>query len=149
MSNLEVVVEEDAPPTLVIERRESPVVVISRVGLQGATGQIGPPGPQGEQGPPGPPGPEGPPGPQGEPGPVGPSGPQGEPGLSGLPGGRRWHGQGAPAVIVGAEPGDEYVDILTISRPANSRTSKIAKFRHQCTSRSKYHSMRPARYGHR
>jgi hypothetical protein len=51
---------------------------------------LGPVGPAGEYGPPGPPGPPGP-----------------------ATGGKRWYGEGPPGVIVGAEPRDEYVDILT------------------------------------
>ena len=59
------------------------------------------PGRQGEPGPPGPAGPVGPVGPMGPEGPRS-SGPQ------------YWHGQGAPPeVIIGARPGDCYVDVLT------------------------------------
>lgn len=59
------------------------------------------PGRQGEPGPPGPAGPVGPAGPMGPEGPRS-SGPQ------------YWHGQGAPPeVIIGARPGDCYVDVLT------------------------------------
>lgn len=48
---------------------------------------------------PGPPGQPGPPG-----GPPGPVGPAGQP---------RWSGQGPPSVIVGAAPGDDYLDETT------------------------------------
>lgn len=49
---------------------------------------------------------------KGQAGPQGPVGPQGP---SGPPGGaqRRWYGEGPPTVVVGAAPGDEYMDTLT------------------------------------
>src|SRR5688500_16142677 len=54
------------------------------------------------QGPPGPPGPVGPPGPKGD---------TGSPGAAGAAGARRWYGDGPPPqYIVGASPGDEYLD---------------------------------------
>lgn len=40
-------------------------------------------------------------------------GPQGNPGPQGDPGQPRWSGQGVPGTIVGAEPGDVYLDIVT------------------------------------
>jgi hypothetical protein len=43
-----------------------------------------------------------------EQGPAGPAGPQGEPGVQ-----KRWYGEGPPGVIIGASPGNEYVDTLT------------------------------------
>lgn len=59
------------------------------------------PGRKGDPGPPGPPGPVGPVGP------VGPEGPRSS-------GPQYWHGQGAPPeVIIGARPGDCYIDVLT------------------------------------
>jgi hypothetical protein len=77
------------------------------------------PGPMGLQGPAGRPGDPGPAGKDGQPGPVGPAGPVGPQGLigprgsSGEPGGTRYFGDGPPGLIVGAHPGDEYVDRLT------------------------------------
>jgi hypothetical protein len=45
------------------------------------------------------------------------AGPQGPPGRDGTPGGaiigRRWYGEGAPELIIGAAPGDEYLDLVT------------------------------------
>lgn len=58
----------------------------------------------------GPVGPRGPPGPQGEPGTGTTPGPPGPPGKDGQ---IRFTGHGPPGVIVGAEPGDTYMDLLT------------------------------------
>lgn len=70
--------------------------------------------PTGRTGPPGPPGPEGP---QGEPGtPGGPPGPQGEQGIQGERGDDgqiRFTGTGPPGLIIGARPGDTYMDLET------------------------------------
>ncbi len=52
----------------------------------------------------GPPGSQGPQGSQGAAGPQGPQGPVGH---------NRWYGDGPPVVVIGAAPGDEYVDELT------------------------------------
>lgn len=76
----------------------------------------GPPGLQGPKGAPGPPGPagvDGRPGNVGPAGPVGPAGLTGPQGVSGISGGQRFFGDGPPGVVVGAQPGDEYVDRLT------------------------------------
>lgn len=60
-------------------------------------------------------GPPGPPGPVGADGPTGDSlvGPPGPPGPQGPAGSRRWYGEGPPVVVLGASPGDEYIDVLT------------------------------------
>lgn len=63
----------------------------------------------------------GPRGYQGEAGPAGPAGPQGDVGPRGLvgetgPAGKslyRFYGEGPPGTVLGASPGDEYVDTLT------------------------------------
>jgi len=51
------------------------------------------------------------------PGGVGPKGAPGDPGPQGVPGtGRgtkRWHGHGPPDVVIGAQAGDEYLDLNT------------------------------------
>ncbi len=52
-------------------------------------------------------------GPQGPLGPEGPPGPSGDAGPQGAPGQPRWTGQGPPGVVIGASPGDEYLDVLT------------------------------------
>jgi hypothetical protein len=49
-------------------------------------------------------GPQGPPGPPGPPGPAGPPSPPGQP---------RWSGKGPPGTIIGAAPGDRYLDETT------------------------------------
>ena len=49
----------------------------------------------------------GPPGPPGPPGPIGPPGPGSGAGV------KRWYGEGPPSVIIGASPGDEYVDTIS------------------------------------
>ena len=81
--------------------------------------KIGTPGPRGPAGPPGSPGrpgARGPKGDQGEPGQdhtgiPGPPGPQGEPGRDGQ---IRFTGVGPPpTVIVGAQPGDTYMDLAS------------------------------------
>lgn len=46
------------------------------------------------------------------PGPAGVQGPAGPQGATGR-GVRRWYGDGPPDVVVGASPGDEYVDRLS------------------------------------
>lgn len=46
-------------------------------------------------------------------GPVGPPGVDGRDGINGQSAGRRWYGEGPPGLVVGAAPGDEYLDILT------------------------------------
>lgn len=46
-------------------------------------------------------------------GPPGPPGVDGAPGLPGANAGRRWYGEGLPGTVVGAAPGDEYLDTLT------------------------------------
>lgn len=44
-------------------------------------------------------------------GPRGPRGPKGDPGIDRTQ--RRHYGEGPPGLIIGAQPGDEYVDALT------------------------------------
>lgn len=73
----------------------------------------GPMGPQGPAGPAGPQGATGPAGAQGPAGPVGTQGPQGPQGEAGRDGQIRYTGHGAPGVILGAQPGDTYLDTLT------------------------------------
>lgn len=85
------------PRVVVVERLVRSVSVEQ---VQPATSSRGP----GVRGPEGAPGPLGPPGPVGGPGPTGPEGPSGQP---------RWSGAGPPGVVIGAEPGDVYVDWLT------------------------------------
>lgn len=46
-------------------------------------------------------------------GPVGPAGLPGPQGASGKSSSDRYYGEGPPGVIIGAAPGDEYVDALT------------------------------------
>lgn len=78
------------------------------------TGTPGRPGVPGKPGPPGPQGPPGPKGDKGEPGEdhTGIPGPQGEPGPPGKDGQIRFTGNGPPPVaIIGAEPGDTYMDL--------------------------------------
>lgn len=43
----------------------------------------------------------------------GPAGPPGPPGPSTTGGVRRWHGNGPPGLLVGAQPNDEYLDLST------------------------------------
>lgn len=44
-------------------------------------------------------------------GPRGPKGDKGDPGRDRTD--KRWYGEGPPGLIIGASPGDEYVDALT------------------------------------
>lgn len=72
-------------------------IILTSVGRPGLPSMT--PGPEGPQGPPGPAGIG-----SGDPGEVGPPGPPGQP---------RWTGEGSPGVIVGSQPGDVYLDLLT------------------------------------
>lgn len=90
--------------TTVVVHKDRTVVVDRDRTRKVKVGKVGPPGP------PGPPGPEGPPGPQGEPGTGTTPGP---PGPAGKDGQIRFTGHGPPGTIVGAEPGDTYMDLTT------------------------------------
>lgn len=61
----------------------------------------------------GPPGPTGAQGPRGLTGPAGATGPAGSTGPRGDNGQPRFNGAGPPGLIIGAEPGDEYLDLTS------------------------------------
>lgn len=88
----------DTNNLLVTQVAEQPLIVTPAVSNSITVSSAGAPGPQGGLGPMGP---------------MGPTGPQGYTGTPGTAGQPRWSGVGPPGTIVGANPGDSYLDTDT------------------------------------
>lgn len=82
---------------IVVTDSERTVIALQIPGIQGGKGDKGDTGEQGNIGPSG--------------GPIGPDGPQGIQGIQGKDGQIRFTGNGDPGTIIGASPGDTYLDM--------------------------------------